>query len=260
MLADAVSLLLLILVALTFGSFLGVVIKRLPAGRPVMLGRSECELCHRPLTWRDLVPLGSWIFTQGRCRYCGQRIGGFYPIVEIAALVITVWAGVVLPGWIAWVGTGLGWTLLALAWIDAEHGILPDELTLPLLIAGLIVAWFIEPGALPHHAIGAAAGCVFFVCAAWLYRRFRQRDGLGLGDAKLLGALGAWVTWQGLPTVIVYAAISGLVLVAIRAARGRPLGSEERLSFGPHLCLGGWLVWLYGPLVHGHRLSDIFGQ
>ncbi len=247
----SVSLIMLLVAAPFIGSFVGVLIKRLPLETPVILTRSECDFCHQKLAWRDLIPFWSWLSTRGRCRHCAQALGWFYPAVELSALAVALWAGLVAPGWIAWAGAGLGWTLLALAWIDEEHGYLPDVLTLPLGIGGLIVAWFIEPDRLPSHLIGAAAGFAVLACAAWLYRALRHRDGLGPGDAKLLGALGAWVAWQGLPTVIIYAAASGLILVAIRAMRGRRTKLDERLAFGPHLCIGGWLVWLYGPLVQG---------
>ncbi len=86
---------------------------------------------------------------------------------------------------------------------------------------------------------------------AWLYRRIRRRRGIGLGDAKLLAAIGAWVTWTGLPTVLLYAAVSGLVYAAAARLAGHRLGAASPIPFGPHLCLGGWLVWLYGPLMVG---------
>ena len=248
MISPAVSPILL-LAAPFVGSFLGVLIKRLPAGRPVAIGRSACDNCRRTLGWRDLVPLVSWAATRGRCRHCGRAIGLFYPAVELAALAVAAWALLVLPGWIAWAGTGLGWALLTLAWIDQEHYFLPDVVTLPLAFAGLAVAWLIDSVTILDHLIGAVAGFGVFTALAWLYRALRRRDGLGGGDAKLLGALGAWVGWQGLPTVVLYAAVSGLALALILAARGRRLELGQRLPFGPHLCLGGWLVWLYGPLV-----------
>jgi leader peptidase (prepilin peptidase) / N-methyltransferase len=240
---------ILLLAAPFVGSFLGVLVKRLPARRPVAIGRSVCDHCHRTLGWRDLIPLVSWASTRGRCRHCRQAIGLFYPAVELAALAIAVWALLVLPGWIVWAGAMLGWALLTLTWIDQEHYLLPDVITLPLALAGLAVAWLIDPATLLDHVIGAAAGFATFTALAWGYRALRRRDGLGAGDAKLLGALGAWVGWQGLPTVVLYAAVSGLALALILAARGRRLELGHRLPFGPHLCLGGWLVWLYGPLV-----------
>jgi leader peptidase (prepilin peptidase)/N-methyltransferase len=245
----AFSSVILLLAAPFIGSFLGVLIARLPAGRTIAVGRSACDHCQRTLGWRDLIPLISWVSTRGRCRYCRQWIGLFYPAVELAALAVAVWALLVLPGWVAWAGAILGWALLTLAWIDQQHFLLPDVVTLPLALAGLAVAWLIDPATIPDHVIGAVAGFVVFTALAWLYRALRRRDGLGGGDAKLLGALGAWVGWQGLPTIVLYAAVSGLVLALILAARGRRLELGHRLPFGPHLCLGGWLVWLYGPLV-----------
>ena len=249
MIPPVLSPIVLLLAALVVGSFLGVLIKRLPANRPVAIGRSVCDRCQRTLGWRDLIPLISWASTRGRCRHCGQAIGLFYPAVELAALGVAVWSLLVVPGWIAWAGAILGWALLTLAWIDQEHYLLPDVITLPLALAGLAVAWLIDPAAVLDHVIGAVVGFVVFLATAWLYRALRRREGLGGGDAKLLGALGAWVGWQGLPTIVLYAAVSGLALALILATRGRRLELGHRLPFGPHLCLGGWLVWLYGPLV-----------
>lgn len=243
------SSVLLVAAAPFVGSFLGVLIKRLPSGQPVVLARSVCPHCRRALAPRDLIPIVSWLAARGRCRHCGRRIGAFYPAVELAALLVALWSLAVLPGWLAWAGAVLGWTLLALAWIDWEHYLLPDALTLPLAAAGLAVAWLNDPGSVPHHLIGAAAGFAAFAMLGWLYHALRRRRGIGGGDVKLMAALGAWVAWPGLPTIVVYAALSGLALVLVQAARGRPIALGHRLPFGPHLCLGGWLVWLYGPLL-----------
>jgi leader peptidase (prepilin peptidase)/N-methyltransferase len=97
-------------------------------------------------------------------------------------------------------------------------------------------------------AIGAGAGFAIFALVRWLYRRLRGREGLGLGDAKLLAAAGAWVTWNGLPSVVLIAAVFGLVSALVMAQRGEQLSLNQRLAFGPALCLGTWLVWLYGPI------------
>jgi leader peptidase (prepilin peptidase)/N-methyltransferase len=230
------------------GSFLGVLIERLPAGRPVVLARSTCDVCGRALGPLDLVPVASWVGRGGRCG-CGRaRLSIFYPAIELAALAVAIWAALVVSGWLVWASAALGWSLLAMAVIDQRHEILPDVLTLPLIPAGLLVAFAIDPGKLADHAIGAAAGFVAFVVIAWTYQRLRGREGLGMGDAKLLAAAGAWLGWQGLPSVVVIGAVSALALALARAAAGVKLSPVMRISFGPYLALGLWLVWLHGPL------------
>jgi leader peptidase (prepilin peptidase)/N-methyltransferase len=240
---------LALLLAPFVGSFLGVVVERLPAGRPIALARSRCDHCGAALAARDLVPLLSWLARRGRCG-CGRiPLGAFYPAIELAALAVAASAALVLSGWLLWASLALGWTLLALAAIDLRHYLLPDPLTLPLIPAGLGLAWLIEPAKLPDHAIGAAAGLVGFALIAWLYRRLRRREGLGLGDAKLLAAGGAWLGWQALPSVVALAAAVALAVALAGALRGGKLGPTTRIAFGPHLALAIWLVWLYGPLV-----------
>jgi leader peptidase (prepilin peptidase)/N-methyltransferase len=154
----------------------------------------------------------------------------------------------VTSGWLISASALYGWTLLALAWIDQRHQLLPDALTLPLLPAGLAVAWTAVGNAWPDHLIGAVSGFAAFYAIGVAYRHLRKRPGLGLGDAKLLAGIGAWVAWQGLASVVLLAALSGLLLVLARRFSGRPLELAERLPFGPHLALGGWLVWLHGPV------------
>ena len=241
----------LLLSAPFVGSFLGVVIERHPIRRSILIGRSACPHCGHVLAAVDLLPLVSWVASRARCRYCRHRIAWFYPAIEIAALVIAVWSLAVLPGWLAWAGCGLGWTLLALAVIDQRWYRLPQSLTLPLALGGFLVAWLIDPNSILDHVAGAGVAVLAFAAIGWLYRRVRRREGLGEGDSWLLGAIGAWVSWQGLSSVVLYACISGLLWTAAQASVGRPVGLRSRLPFGPHLCLAAWLVWLYGPLQLG---------
>jgi leader peptidase (prepilin peptidase)/N-methyltransferase len=240
---------LALLVAPFVGSFLGVVVERLPEARPIGLARSSCDHCGATLGARDLVPLLSWLARRGRCG-CGKvRLGAFYPGIELAALGVALSATLVLSGWLLWASLALGWTLLALAAIDLRHYLLPDALTLPLIAAGLAVAWLIEPARLGDHALGAAAGFIGFTVIAWLYRRLREREGLGRGDAKLLGAGGAWLGWQALPSVVALAAVVALAVALAGTLLGAKLGATTKIAFGPYLALAIWLVWLYGPLV-----------
>ena len=238
-----------LLVSPFVGSFLGVVIVRMPEGRPILLGRSVCEQCGRTLRIGDLIPFASWLRRRGRCA-CGEaRLGLFYPGMELAALAVAASAAAVLSSWLLWVSLALGWTLLTMAAIDIRLYWLPDRLTLPLIPAGLLVTCLIDPAGLEDHAIGALAGFVAFAGIAWAYRHLRQRAGLGLGDAKLLAAAGAWLGWPALPGLVVVAAALALAIALVRAASGERLAAATRIAFGPYLALALWLFWLYGPLV-----------
>jgi leader peptidase (prepilin peptidase)/N-methyltransferase len=231
------------------GSFLGVVIDRLPAGRPLVLGRSACDVCARTLGPQDLVPIVSWLARRGRCAYCRAELRAFYPAIELAALAVALSAAWLLSGWLLIASCGLGWTLLCLAVIDHRHFLLPDVLTLPLIPAGLAVAWLIDPALLSDHIVGALAGFAAFALIGFAYRRLRGREGLGLGDAKLLAAAGAWLGWQALPGVVLIGALSALALALARTAAGGTLSATTRIAFGSHLALAFWLVWLLGPVL-----------
>jgi leader peptidase (prepilin peptidase)/N-methyltransferase len=223
------------------GSFCGVLIMRLPAGRDFARGRSACPACHHRLAPRDLVPLLSFLALRGRCRFCAAPIAPLHLWIELAALALAAWAAAAGErGALLWAGSALAWTLLTLGWIDAVCLRLPDLLTLPLLFAGLTEAWLLEPDALPARAFGAALGYSLFVALAWLYRRLRGREGLGGGDAKLLAAGGAWVGAGLLPDVLLGAALSGICWISLRRA-----DPSARLPFGPFLAASIWLVWLY---------------
>ncbi len=229
------------------GSFLGTLALRLPAGEPVAFARSACPHCQTSLRALEMIPLVSWAAQRGKCRTCHQPLGLFYPVVELAALGIVLWAASRLDGGELMAGTLFGWLLLALAAADARTGLLPNALSAALAAAGLIAGALLWPGRVIHLVVGAVAGYGVFAGLAWFYRRVRGRSGLGEGDARLLAAIGAWVGWQGLPEVVLIAAATGLLWALVGAAAGRPVSATTRLAFGPHLCLAAWIVWLYGP-------------
>ncbi|MBS0472770.1 MAG: prepilin peptidase [Proteobacteria bacterium] len=240
-----------IVTAPVFGSFLAVVAIRLSRDANPLAGRSACDACGARLSAFEMIPLLSYAVRRGRCAHCGAAIDVLHPVVEAGALAVALWAAAVTGGWIVIASCVLGWTLLTLSAIDARTGYLPDVLTLPLIAVGLVVAWLIDPAIVVEHLIGAAAGFAVFAVLGEVYRRLRGRDGLGLGDAKLLAAAGAWLGWRGLPTVVLLAALAGLAFVLFRRMRGEDITAADRLAFGPALALGIWLVWLYGPLVPG---------
>jgi leader peptidase (prepilin peptidase)/N-methyltransferase len=235
-----------IIVAPFIGSFLGVLITRLPRGKAVVVERSRCDRCGHALRARDLIPLVSFTLSRGQCRYCRGAIGVFAPVIEMAALGVAFWAALVTSGGNLWLTCLLGWWLLTMACIDIETMLLPDTLTLPLLLVGLgSVAWF-NPQALPDHLLATAAGYLVLFATARTYRALRGRDGLGLGDAKLLAALGAWLGLAALPALLFAAASLGLVAALGLAAAGRRVVGTTAIPFGPCLAMSGWLFWLYG--------------
>jgi leader peptidase (prepilin peptidase) / N-methyltransferase len=231
------------------GSFLGVVVRRLPEARPIAWVRSRCEYCAAALHARDLVPLCSWLATGGRCRYCGHPLGWFYPGIELAALAVALAAWAVDGGDETWLDCLFGWWLLALSWIDIRRWLLPDALTLPLVIAGLAAAAAFDPGQLTVRALGAALGYLGLRAVALVYRVLRGREGLGHGDAKLLAASGAWVGAMALPQVVLGAAVSALIAAAGLRLAGVPIRAGSALPFGPFLAFATWLVWLFGPVL-----------
>jgi leader peptidase (prepilin peptidase)/N-methyltransferase len=168
--------------------------------------------------------------------------------VELAALGVAGWAAwVVTDATTLWIGRALGWTLLALGWIDWRHMILPDVLTLPLLLMGLAATWMLAPDSLVDHAAAPVAGYLVFRALEIGYRRLRGRDGLGQGDTKLLAAAGAWVGLAGLPFVMLGGAIAGLGVALFMHLRGERVGATTALPFGTCLAFALWVVWLYGP-------------
>lgn len=234
---------------LIVGSFIGLVSLRLPLGEGVVAGRSRCNGCSRPLPpWR-LVPLISWLIARGRCRDCGARIPIRYPLIEAGCALIGVAAGLSQPDMTMAAFTALlGWQLLLISIVDCEHFWLPDRLTIPLLITGLAASALPATLHFIDSATGAVAGFTSLRLLAWLYRRARGREGLGGGDPFLFAAIGAWVGWIGLPTVLIWASAAGLSVVVAAYWTDRRLSASSRLPFGVFLAVGAWFTWLYGPL------------
>jgi leader peptidase (prepilin peptidase)/N-methyltransferase len=238
-----------ILAAPLIGSFVGVVAARFPHYMSALFGRSACPQCGHRLAAGDLVPILSWILQGRRCRYCDAPIEWFYPLIEVGAILVAVSAAGFFSGWLLWVSCAFGWALLTIAAIDYRWMILPNELTLPLIPAGLCVHFLLSPDHVASYVIGALAGFAAFSIISWFYHRIRGRVGLGGGDAKLLAASGAWVSTSGLPTVVFLAATTALLMVIAAMLVGRRFSSSDKVPFGTFLCLGTWLVWLVGPLL-----------
>jgi leader peptidase (prepilin peptidase)/N-methyltransferase len=226
-------------------SELGGAVDALPA-LSIVRPRSRCPACGHELRWYENVPLLSWIMLRGRCSACGVRIGGRYPIVELATALLfgaVAWRFGAEPVTLAWCAFAA--CLLALALIDWDTTLLPDALTLPLLWGGLTAAALGWTVPLSSALWGAVAGYLSLWTVYQLFKLATGKEGMGHGDFKLLAALGAWTGWQVLPFVILVSAGTGAVIGGFLLWRSRS-GAETRIPFGPYLALGGLAGLLYG--------------
>ncbi len=274
------------LLGLIVGSFLNVVVYRVPimlelawreqgidSGAPAVeaLPHSEgpfnlfwppsaCPSCGRRIAPWHNIPILSYLLLRGRCAGCGVRISRRYPIVEAASGLLSVAVAYHFgPTWQLAAALPFTWTLLALALIDIDHQLLPDTMTLPLLWAGLLLGLvsvngmplFVE---LRSAVIGAAAGYLSLWLVYHLFKLVTGKEGMGYGDFKLLGALGAWLGWQLLPLVILLSAAVGAVagsIALLAAGKSR----QTPIPFGPYLAAAGWIALLWGD-----RLWTWYGQ
>ncbi len=204
--------------------------------------RSHCRHCQRPLCAIENIPIISWLALRGRCAGCKAPIGWRSLLVELLAGAIPLIAAASFGfTWLALAVAVCGWMLLALAAIDQETGLLPDELTLPLLWLGLLVNALGGPSPLVEAVLGAAFAWVFLWGVYWIFRLVTGREGMGYGDFKLFAAIGAWLGWPALPATLLLAALAGL-LYALPALA---LGQRDRrapIPFGPFLAAAGWLL------------------
>ncbi len=253
---------------LCIGSFLNVVIHRLPkmlehawadecaalrneepaerARYNLVVPRSACPACkHQIRAWEN-IPVISWLLLRARCSGCGIRISARYPLIEIAAAVLAIVAAWKFgPSWQAIAVTGLLWVLLALTAIDIDTQLLPDNLTLPLLWAGLIVNSFGLFVPLSSALWGAVGGYLVLWSVYWAFKLLTKKEGMGYGDFKLLAALGAWLGWQMLPVVILLSSVVGAIVgIALIVLRGRDRNIP--IPFGPYLAGAGALAVFFG--------------
>lgn len=243
---------LLVLMAglgLVIGSFLCTVALRLPMGLPIVFGRSRCDGCGHVLKPWQLIPLWGWVCQRGRCQFCRNPISKVYLVGELSAATVCLWSFVVVPAGLLVPTIVLGWILLTLAIMDWRYLLLCNAVTLPLLVAGLAMTWVFWPQQISEHVIGTICGATFLYGVNVAYRFARHRNGLGFGDVKLAAAAGAWLGWKALPSVYAIASGAALFVLLIRHALGAKVDLSMKVAFGSYLCLGTWLVWLYGPIV-----------
>jgi leader peptidase (prepilin peptidase) / N-methyltransferase len=234
-------------VGLMVGSYLNVVIHRLPRGKSTVLPRSRCPHCNGVIAALDNLPVVSFLLLRGRCRSCRGPIPWRYPIVEAATALLFLAAlhRFGLTGRAVAV-VGFGCILIALAGIDFEHYILPDVLTLPTLAAGILISFWADWISPLEAALGAliGGGVLWLVAKAWWL--LRGEEGLGLGDVKMLAMAGAFLGWQGVAVTLFLGSLAGSVVGVALIARGR-MGLKGKLPFGVYLSAGAMVALFFGP-------------
>jgi leader peptidase (prepilin peptidase)/N-methyltransferase len=280
------------LLGLAFGSFLNVCLSRWPNSESIVQPRSHCRNCPHALAWWENIPLLSWIMLRGRCRACKVWISVRYPVVELAVGVLWAYATwrevpelldhhsqllAIAPDLLALIGTTLlYWMLVALATLDAEHLWLPNMITLPGIILGVLFVtakavlialspvhdavnspetiWFEIKPVLFWAVLSIIVAAGLLLLIRWLYWIFRHREGMGLGDVKLIAMLAAWL---GLPlTMLAFffgsllGALAGIVVIAVPSMRDAGEGwATSKLPFGTFLCIGGIISSIWGERI-----------
>ena len=255
---------------LVVGSFLNVVIYRLPvmmerswnrecrehAGISVdtdeqqrfnlLTPASRCPQCDHRISALENIPLVSYLFLKGRCSGCGTSISIRYPAVELATAILSVVTALHFGFSLQTVAAlGFTWALIALFLIDFDHQILPDSITLPLLWTGLLLSLFNLFVDSHNSIVGAIAGYLALWTIFHAFKLLTGKEGMGYGDFKLLGALGAWVGWQSLPVVILFSSVVGAAIgITLILFKGRD--HSQPMPFGPFLAAAGWMTLLWG--------------
>lgn len=267
-----------LVLGLLIGSFLNVVIHRLPKmmhrdwqsqarellGLPaedngpifnLVLPHSRCPHCNHQIKAWENIPIVSYLALRGRCSACKAPISVRYPLVELACGLLSAYVAWHFGfGWAAGAALVLTWGLLAMSMIDVDHQLLPDALVLPLLWLGLIVNSFGLFASLEDALWGAVAGYLSLWSVYWLFKLITGKEGMGYGDFKLLAMLGAWGGWQILPLTILLSSLVGAVLGVIML-RLRNAETSTPIPFGPYLAIAGWIALLWGDQITGTYLQ-----
>ncbi len=242
---------IVIVVGLLFGSFTNVIIYRLPVGESIVFPASHCPHCYERLKAWDLVPVLSWLFIKGRCRYCAAGISPRYPLVEI--LCALLFMGVYLR-WGLSPETLAGWVftviLLAAAFIDLDHGIIPDRLTYPGIVIGLVLSFW-TLGFLPALWGTLAFGGLMFAVA------FISNGGMGGGDIKMAAVIGAFTGLAGAAITILLASLTGAIF-GLGVMAVKKTGRKTPVKFGPFLAVAAYLAYLYADTIALWYLGKFF--
>ncbi|MEI6894897.1 MAG: A24 family peptidase [Colwellia sp.] len=272
------------LVSLIVGSFLNVVIYRLPKMMEyswyhdcreflaeevvnvkakkmtaITLSKpdSSCPHCDHKIRYYENIPVLSWLFLKGKCSQCANKISARYPSIELATMLLSlVVAHHFGVSFVTPLVILLTWCLITLTMIDVDHMLLPDQITLPLLWLGLLLNINGTFAPLTDAVIGAAVGYMSLFSVFWLFKLLTGKDGMGFGDFKLFAVFGAWLGWQLLPLLILMASVVGAI-VGIALLLFKNHQREQGIPFGPYLAIAGWITLLWGDGIWSWYLQTL---
>lgn len=230
-----------------------------PTTYNLVVPRSACPHCQHQITALENIPVISWLIQKGRCTACGASISPRYPLVELLtgalSLMVASKFGVTIECVAALL---LTWSLICLTFIDADTMLLPDQITLPLMWSGLLLASFGLFLPLQASLYGAAVGYLSLWSLYWAFKLITGKEGMGYGDFKLLAALGAWVGWAQLPIIIILSSLVGAV-IGITMLKVQQKDQSQPIPFGPYLAIAGWLTFMYGDWISQQYWSYVLG-
>lgn len=223
------------------------------------LPASHCPSCLEPVKAYDNIPVVSWLLLRGKCRNCETTISARYPMIELLTAFMAGSVAYVLSGYWSLAVIGATFVLIALCFIDLDTMLLPDQMTLPLMWAGILLALVgISPLTLEQSVIGAMVGYLSLWSVFQVFKVITGKEGMGYGDFKLLAALGAWLGWQPIPLLVLLASFAG-ALGGIIMMRVNNSGKDTPFSFGPYLAMAGWICLLWGNKIIDWYLTSYLG-
>lgn len=273
-LSPLILYLFIVIVGLCVGSFLNVVIHRLPrllqyrwqqecriflnlpstqVEKPpnLLFPRSQCPECKQTLKPWHLIPILGYCLLKGKCAYCGHKIALRYPLVEILtavlSLFVVIWLGMQVQTIASLI---LTWALICIALIDFDYQIIPDAITLPCIWLGLLLNSFVVFTYSQAAILGAALAFISLWIIAKLFKLIRGKEGMGQGDFKLFAVFGAWLGWQQLPLLLLISALLGLI-VGLFLILAKKLTADTPIPFAPFLAIGGWVILVF----HGYLIG-----
>ena len=240
---------LIILIGALFGSFANVCIYRIPLEKSVVSGRSYCPKCKKKIAWYDNIPILSYLIINSKCRKCKKKISTQYPLVEFLNIIIFL----IIYSFFSFSITSLllmilAFTFIIIFFIDLKHYIIPNILTFPLMILGFLKSFNTDLNSLFPNYINSLAGGIFGYGVIWsiifFYKQLKNKEGMGLGDAKLLAVIGFWFGWIAIPFVIFSSSIVALILV-IPSLLNKTRKLSSQIPFGPYIIVGCILYMLF---------------